>query len=90
MVNVTPWGELPPNWTKATSSAGKAYYLNTSTGKSQFEKPSVEKPCANGWTREVSQSTGKVFYFHNATGKCTWEPPHGVTFTNDPPGSGGR
>lgn len=62
---------LPPGWRVEMSSKHKKnYYVNTKTGATVWEKPSI-------WEKKSSSShPGKFYYVHMVSGETRWENPN--------------
>jgi serine/threonine protein kinase len=52
-------------------STGDTYYLNTVTGETQFERPTLP----DGWEQMKSRSTGDTYYLNTVTSETQFEPP---------------
>jgi serine/threonine protein kinase len=74
-------------------STGDTYYLNTVTGETQFERPTLPAHTAEdpqglpaGWEEKTSGSTGDTYYRNTLTRETTWVRP---TLPAKPPGDEG-
>ena len=78
---------------KIDSKTGKAYYVNTATGISQWEQPTESEPTVAvpvaepekiEWLTEIDTKTGKTYYVNTATGISQWEKPAELEQTETP------
>lgn len=73
--------KLPAGWKSHVSRAGKTFYENISTGKTQWEipvdsangRPHADLP--DNWESRTSSTTGDVFFHNTKTGTTQWEYP---------------
>ncbi len=68
---------LPPGWEsrESTSQRGKTYFVNLTTKKTQFERPTAPAEAPPGWTLLFSTSSGKPYYSTLKGDKSLWVYP---------------
>lgn len=79
---------LPAGWKKLTDpSSGVPYFLNESTGHTQWEPPANVQaapppppPPANvrlppDWITATDPASGVIYYYNTVTGASSWTPP---------------
>jgi hypothetical protein len=71
--------KLPDGWETAVShDTGEIYYVNTSTGESQFTFPEEQQAAEElppGWESMSSRTTGGKYYLNTKTGETQFDPP---------------
>ncbi|XP_019175111.1 PREDICTED: uncharacterized protein LOC109170440 isoform X2 [Ipomoea nil] len=80
-----PLAELPPGWIEAHDPAsGATYYYDESTGKSQWERPTVAASVLDStlpsqlpenWQEFIDETTGQKYYYNTLTNVSQWENP---------------
>eukprot|EP01052_Picozoa_sp_SAG31_P007747 SAG31_NODE_373_length_16597_cov_21.519518_19_plen_620_part_00 len=84
----TSMNHLPPGWQQLQDPHGRDYFVNESTGQTQWEPPvahqTVMQPTTMpdkaglpaGWEKRVDAASGRAYYVdHNGSGRTQWEPP---------------
>jgi len=79
---------LPPGWRQHVDpSSGAPYYLNESTGQTQWEPPALQMvppppppppgapPLPPNWISATDPASGRVYYYNTATGESSWVLP---------------
>ena len=80
---VPPLGPLREGWIfKKDTSTGKIFYVDCSTGKSQWERPSAPaiQPAPapvlpSGWIEMVDPASGRKYYCDTISKRTQWERP---------------
>uniref|UniRef100_A0A7S0LQI7 Uncharacterized protein n=1 Tax=Coccolithus braarudii TaxID=221442 RepID=A0A7S0LQI7_9EUKA len=84
---------VPPGWTEGRDpSSGLPYYVNLSTGVTQWERPTggstaVPMPPSlpPGWHAVQDPASGRAYYANPATGQTQWTPPQPPLPSEEPP-----
>ena len=80
-----PQGSLPQGWVSAQAPTGALYYVNTSTGVTQWEPPTALPPLPPGWVEGRDPNSGIAYYANPSTGQTQWERPAAQLPPSAPP-----
>ena len=68
-------------------ASGCTYYVNSLTGKSQWEQPDVLQRSAQGktlpWRKFIDEESGKLYFANLDTGQTQWARPEGFVEEDD-------
>lgn len=89
--------DLPTDWVEAVDPAtGRAYFQDTKTGHTQWEKPAMRAPAQlpppappmpppaelpSPWQEMFDDASKHVYYYNTTTGETTWTKPTGLVKT---------